>query len=69
MENELTPLQELEQAALAGDREAIISVVSALRRYRELIARWKMSCSSTYYESNASADIEEIEGVSDEDEE
>lgn len=36
--SELTPLQQLERKAMAGDRAALIHVVSALRGYRAAAA-------------------------------
>ena len=36
MTDELTQLQQAEREAMTGDREAILTVISALRRYRAL---------------------------------
>lgn len=44
MTEERTPLQDIERRALTGNRAAVIQVISALRRYREVsrgvIDRW-----------------------------
>lgn len=34
---ELTPLQEMERAAMCGDRQAIIGLVDAVRCYRKAV--------------------------------
>lgn len=44
----LTKLQEAELAAICGDRDAVLAVVSALRRYRQAIER-TLSSGDIYY--------------------
>jgi hypothetical protein len=67
MENERTPLQEDELAALTLDRSAVIRVVSALREYRKLVEMMRGRCEMHQVWADADADVPRIEGMTDED--
>lgn len=72
IKEELTPLQELEKEALCGDRQAVLRVVSSLRRYR---AESKKLLDSRYRDGECDSlslhefneEIEEIEKAGEED--
>jgi hypothetical protein len=65
MTEERTPLQDLERRALTGNREAVIYVISALRRYRnaakKLVDQQNRDGFSTQALSAFEEDIENIE--------
>lgn len=64
MENEKTPLQQDELAALTLDRAAVIRVVSALREYRKLVEMMRGRSEMYQVWADADADVPRIEGAS-----